>query len=90
MPLSTLAQVAAAGYHITAWCLDCRHHADLSAAEILRCLGRDLIMLDLSERRIVCCTRCGSRRTSVRLSDPHAPFSPGWHDRGTTGRQSEE
>jgi hypothetical protein len=81
MAAVTLAHLISTGNDITAWCLDCQHHADLKALELAVALGEDFPVLTLSGRRLLRCKRCGSRNTTTRLANPRAPFSAGWKDR---------
>jgi hypothetical protein len=83
----TLANVIAGNNDITAWCLDCRHHADLSAVALALRLGEDFPALALAERKLLRCKRCGSRRTSTRLAYRYQPFSEAWKGRPWRDRE---
>lgn len=73
---ATLADLLEYRFNLTAHCLDCLHFADIEALALAVALGERFPVPAVSGR--LRCRRCGSRNATVRLSNPRAPFSPGW------------
>lgn len=78
MTLPTLGDAMRAGHQLAVHCLDCRRMAVVNPADLARRLGESFAVVDLSRRGLLKCTACGSRSATIRVSDPHAPFTPGW------------
>lgn len=80
-PLPTLGYMIRDGGEIAVHCLDCYHFSVAKPAALAARVGEDLPVIDLYRLRLLKCSACGSRNATVRHSNPHAPFSPGWHTR---------
>ncbi len=83
--LPTLADTARLGRELAIYCLDCRHSAIVAPLPLALRVGEDFPVVDLYRRRLLKCSACGSRNATIRTSDPHAPFTPGWHTRPNRG-----
>jgi hypothetical protein len=79
--LPTLADTMRQHHELAIYCSDCRHSAILAPLSLAQRVGEDFPVVDLYRRHLLKCTACGSRNATIRVSDPHAPFTPGWHTR---------
>ena len=77
--LPTLADAMQQRHELAIYCCDCR--AVVSPVPLAQRVGEHFPVVDLYRRRLLKCTACGSRNATVRVSDPHAPMTPGWHTR---------
>lgn len=59
--------------------------AVVNPTDLARRLGESFPVIDLSRRGLLKCTARGSKSATIRLSDPHAPFTPGWQSRAGAG-----
>ncbi len=84
--LPTLGDMMRDGAELAVYCLDCRHMAIVKPAELAPRVGEGFAVVDLYRRRLLRCSACGSRNATIRHSDPHAPFTPGWHTRKGAAR----